>query len=68
VHSIALGLFEDAGKIHWFRDIGYRHAPYFNCPRSPKCKGCEPDLFTDGDESLNEENCLAVWFEHNGKG
>jgi len=37
VHSIGLGLFEDKDKIHWFRDIGYQHIPYFNCPNSPKC-------------------------------
>jgi len=48
VHSIALGLFEDREKIHWFRDIGYQHIPFFNCPTRPqgKCKGCKPGLFS----------------------
>lgn len=32
VHSIALSLFADKKKIHWFRDIAYEHNPYFNCP------------------------------------
>lgn len=33
VHSIALSLFEDKKKIHWFKDIAYEHIPYFNCPK-----------------------------------
>lgn len=48
VHSIALGLFEDKNKIHWFRDIGYQHIPFLNCPTRPpgKCKGCKEGLFS----------------------
>ncbi|TGZ79463.1 glycosyl transferase [Ascodesmis nigricans] len=66
VHSIALGLFEDRDKIHWFRDIGYQHIPYFNCPNSPKChKRCEAGKFTDGDERiLANEDCRANWFKY----
>jgi mannosyltransferase len=63
VHSIALGLFEDKDKIHWFRDIGYQHIPYFNCPNSPKCKKrCMAGRFTDG-QGLDQEDCRANWFE-----
>lgn len=81
VHSIALGLFEDKSKIHWFvprlipsrprpnrltvnrfRDIGYQHIPYFNCPSSPKCRGCVAGRFTDG-TGLDQEDCRANWFE-----
>ena len=32
VHSLGLSLFADKKDIHWFRDIGYFHDPYFNCP------------------------------------
>jgi hypothetical protein len=51
VHSIALGLFEDKEKIHWFRDVGYQHIPFFNCPRRPegKCRGCKEGLFSVSD-------------------
>ena len=59
VHSVALGLFEDKNKIHWFHDIGisfpkiltiilitgYNHIPYFNCPASKKCRGCDAGKF-----------------------
>lgn len=50
---------------HRFRDIGYQHVPYFNCPNSPKCHGrCEAGKFTDGDmKILGEEDCRANWFE-----
>ncbi|KAF2455634.1 glycosyltransferase family 15 protein [Lineolata rhizophorae] len=68
VHSIALGLFEDQSKIHWFRDIGYQHIPFFNCPNSPKCKGCVTGRFTDGEAWLNREDCRPNWFKYVGMG
>lgn len=70
VHSIALGLFEDKDKIHWFRDIGYQHIPFFNCPNRPfgKCKGCKPAQFYDGEPFLQREDCRPSWFDHVGLG
>ncbi|KAI9760639.1 MAG: Cytochrome c oxidase subunit 6 [Chaenotheca gracillima] len=68
VHSIALGLFEDKSKIHWFRDIGYQHIPYFNCPNSPKCRGCVTGRFTDGEAFLYKEDCRPNWFKYVGMG
>lgn len=68
VHSIALGLFEDSSKIHWFRDIGYQHIPYFNCPNSPRCKGCMTGRFTDGESWLMKEDCRPNWFKYVGMG
>ncbi|KAI9712446.1 MAG: hypothetical protein M1820_001659 [Bogoriella megaspora] len=68
VHAIALGLFEDRSKIHWFRDIGYQHIPFFNCPNSPKCKGCVTGRFTDGEGWLNKEDCRPNWFKYVGMG
>jgi mannosyltransferase len=86
VHSIALGLFEDSSRIHWwvapigasmtprtdrpfrFRDIGYQHIPFFNCPNSPKCKGCVTGRFTDGQAWLNKEDCRPNWFKYVGMG
>ncbi|KAF1812182.1 glycolipid 2-alpha-mannosyltransferase [Eremomyces bilateralis CBS 781.70] len=66
VHSIALGLFEDKSKIHWFRDIGYQHVPFLHCPNSSKCRGCETGKFTDGESFLQKEDCRAVYFKHVG--
>lgn len=68
VHSIALGLFEDSSKIHWFRDIGYQHIPFFNCPNSPKCKGCVTGRLTDGEPFLHREDCRPNWFKYAGMG
>ncbi|EEP79100.1 hypothetical protein UREG_03946 [Uncinocarpus reesii 1704] len=68
VHSVGLGLFEDKNKIHWFRDIGYNHIPYFNCPNSPKCKGCTPGKFYAGEPFLQLEDCRANWFKYVGTG
>lgn len=66
VHSVALGLFEDKSKIHWFRDIGYQHIPFFNCPNSPKCSGCVAGRFTDGENWLKREDCRPLWFKYVG--
>jgi mannosyltransferase len=66
VHSIALGLFEDKHRIHWFRDIGYQHIPFFNCPNSPKCKGCVTGRFAEGESWLNREDCRPNWFKYVG--
>lgn len=68
VHSIAVGLFEQAKNVHWFKDIGYRHIPFFNCPNSPKCKGCQAGKFFDGADFLKKEDCRPSWFSHVGKG
>ena len=51
-----------------FRDIGYQHIPYFNCPNSPKCTGCQKGLFTDGEDFLYKEDCRPNWFKYVGKG
>lgn len=66
VHTIALGLFEDASKIHWFKDIGYQHIPFFNCPNSKKCHGCTTGRFTDGEQWLNRDDCRPLWFKYVG--
>jgi mannosyltransferase len=68
VHSIALGLFEDASKIHWFKDIGYNHIPFYNCPNSPKCRGCEAGKFYAGEPWLAKEDCRPNWFKYVGTG
>lgn len=68
VHAIALGMFEDKNKIHWFQDIGYQHIPFFNCPNSPKCRGCEAGKLTDGELWLHQDDCRPVWFKVAGKG
>ncbi|OJK04940.1 hypothetical protein ASPACDRAFT_74468 [Aspergillus aculeatus ATCC 16872] len=66
VHSIGLGLFADKNKVHWFRDIGYNHIPYYNCPTSPKCSGCTPAKFYAGEPWLAKEDCRPSYFKHVG--
>ena len=51
-----------------FRDIGYQHIPYFNCPNSPKCNGCKKGMFTDGEDFLYKEDCRPNWFKYVGMG
>ena len=33
VHSIAAAFFLPRSQVHFFNDIGYRHAPYIRCPQ-----------------------------------
>ncbi|KAK5106361.1 putative mannosyltransferase ktr4 [Lithohypha guttulata] len=68
VHAIALGLFLDSSRIHWFKDIGYNHVPFFNCPNSPKCRGCTPGQFYAGESWLQRDDCRPLWFKYVGMG
>ncbi|QHS71759.1 putative mannosyltransferase [Saccharomyces paradoxus] len=68
VRSLALALFADKSRIHWFRDIGYYHTPYTNCPTCPedsdRCNGnCIPGKFTPW-SNLDDQNCQASWIRH----
>ncbi|CCE64695.1 hypothetical protein TPHA_0I01910 [Tetrapisispora phaffii CBS 4417] len=68
VRSLALALFLDKKKIHWFQDIGYLHTPYTNCPASPvgskRCQGnCIPGRVSAW-EPLSIENCQGLWLEY----
>lgn len=47
-----------------FRDIGYQHIPFFNCPTSDKCKGCVKGRLTDGEAYLMKEDCRPNWFKY----
>lgn len=53
-------------RVFRFRDIGYRHTPYFNCPNSPKCSGCTPGKFYDGEPFLAKEDCRPNYFKYVG--
>ena len=47
-----------------FRDIGYQHIPFFNCPNSHKCRGCTKGKFYDGEPWLQREDCRPNWFKY----
>lgn len=50
VHSLAVSLFLDKDRVHFFEDIGYEHPPFMHCPRSPsrqvQCK-CNAEASID---------------------
>ncbi|EOB14274.1 Glycolipid 2-alpha-mannosyltransferase [Nosema bombycis CQ1] len=60
VHSLALSLFLDKKKIHFFEDLGYRHPPFSHCPSSPSrlvsCN-CTPKESID----FAPHSCLRDW-------
>lgn len=62
VHSLGVSLFADKSKVHWFRDIGYYHLPYFNCPNNEQTTECKVGKFDDWD-LLADQNCLGTWIE-----
>lgn len=63
VHSLGLALFSDKRRIHWFRDIGYFHSPYTNCPNSENTHNCRPGEFDDS-SNIPEQNCMATWIDY----
>ncbi|KAG0419392.1 Glycolipid 2-alpha-mannosyltransferase 1 [Dictyocoela roeselum] len=47
VHSIAVNLFMQKDRIHFFEDIGYEHSPFLHCPDIPSRRDdceCSPDV------------------------
>lgn len=63
VHSVGVGLFADKKDIHWFRDVGYFHPPYYNAPdREPgKCNNRMPAPGTFSTGGLEDQDCLVNW-------
>ncbi|ODV81523.1 glycosyltransferase family 15 protein [Suhomyces tanzawaensis NRRL Y-17324] len=48
VHSIAVALFMNKDKVHFFEDVGYNHVPFHNCPVDPEVRkqkncACNPN-------------------------
>ena len=64
VRSLGLGLFANKTQLHWFRDIGYFHDPYQNCPNHEnekmKCKIAEPAIW----DHLAKESCMGLWIDY----
>ncbi|KAK6089717.1 hypothetical protein P3W45_001359 [Vairimorpha bombi] len=63
VHTLALSLFIDKSRIHFFEDIGYEHAPYKHCPSSPSRRAdcnCDPKESVD----FKDESCLRNWLSN----
>jgi len=56
----------NANAYRRFKDIGYQHIPFLNCPNSPKCKGCVKGKMWDGKDFLKEEDCRPNWFKYIG--
>lgn len=53
-------------RLSRFRDIGYNHIPYLNCPNSPKCSGCKAGQFFQGADFLAKEDCRPTYFKYVG--
>lgn len=45
-----------------FRDIGYQHSVFSNCPDAPNCHGCRPNKLAPLTLWLNKEDCRVNWF------
>ncbi|CAG8446229.1 13565_t:CDS:2 [Acaulospora morrowiae] len=64
VHSIAVALFTQKSRVHFFNDIAYRHAPYAHCPEereyhdTGRCH-CNPGDNFDSDWY----SCTLKWFK-----
>ena len=38
VHTLAVSLLLDRDQLHWFKNIGYYHPPFQNCPAEPEVR------------------------------
>ncbi|KAL0079314.1 glycosyltransferase family 15 protein [Phycomyces blakesleeanus] len=60
VHSIAVGMFLNQSEVHFFNDIGYKHAPFMHCPISRELqKKCHCDAGENFD--FTESSCMRKW-------
>ncbi|KAF9336279.1 alpha 1,2-mannosyltransferase 2.4.1 [Podila minutissima] len=65
VHSIAAALLLPRSEIHFFREIGYYHQPFYNCPAEPELRAkchCDPN------QNINREYmaCTTKFLELTG--
>ncbi|RLV94352.1 putative mannosyltransferase KTR4 [Spathaspora sp. JA1] len=65
IHSIGVSLFAGNDQIHWFRDVGYFHDPYYNCPNNEFTTGCKVGKFSVW-EHLWDQNCIINWVDYHG--
>lgn len=59
VHSIAAAMFLPMNEIHYFEDIGYFHAPFYNCPANPALQlncNCDPSKNIN-----NDHECFRIY-------
>ena len=59
VHSIAAAMFLSPKEIHYFEDIGYYHAPFYNCPANPALQlncNCDPSKNVN-----NNHECFRIF-------
>lgn len=67
VHSIAASLFMPKDKLHFFKDVGYFHTPFNNCPvdeetRKAKSCTCDPSI----DFTWRPYSCTPKYFTQHG--
>ncbi|KAF9373125.1 hypothetical protein CPB97_000778 [Podila verticillata] len=65
VHSIAAALLLPRNEIHFFREVGYYHQPFYNCPAEPELRAkCHCDPY----QNINREYiaCTTKFLELTG--
>ncbi|WFD03809.1 hypothetical protein MOBT1_002503 [Malassezia obtusa] len=68
VHSIAVALFLNEDEVHYFDNIGYRHAPFMHCPvAQPGRCACMPEDSLGDEYSGSGQNCLYLWNKLHGE-
>ncbi len=60
VHSLAVTLFLDKSKIHFFEEIGYSHSGITHCPRLGKNCDCQVSDSID----FNDLSCLTKYLNN----
>ncbi|SJL06040.1 related to Alpha-1,2 mannosyltransferase KTR1 [Armillaria ostoyae] len=58
VHSIAAALFSPKEKLHFFRDIGYRHEPFQHCPTGDDREKMNCDCTVGENIDYRPQSCI----------
>lgn len=61
IHSIAASLFLPRSQVHFFEEIGYRHEPFYHCPKgkSHRLGACKCDFVDNMD--YQKDSCLRTF-------
>jgi alpha 1,2-mannosyltransferase len=64
IHSLAVSLFVDKSKLHYFDDIGYSHFPNEHCPAQQAARGLKCDCkINERSFDWLEASCLDVYYD-----
>lgn len=66
VHSVAVSLFLEKDKVHFFEDIGYKHTAYRKCPINADFRACHNCACDPERDWTYKGRCAKAYFKAQG--